>query len=27
VIGSGLFVILDERRLARLPLNPDCPPP
>jgi drug/metabolite transporter (DMT)-like permease len=27
VIGSGVFVILDERRLANLALNPASPPP
>jgi drug/metabolite transporter (DMT)-like permease len=27
VIASGIFVILDERRLAQLALNPACPPP
>jgi drug/metabolite transporter (DMT)-like permease len=27
VIGSGVFVILDERRLADLALNPASPPP
>ena len=27
VIASGIVVILDERRLAALALNPHCPPP
>jgi len=27
VIGGGVFVILDERRMALLALNPGCPPP
>jgi len=27
VIASGIFVILDEHRLAQLALNPACPPP
>ncbi len=27
VIGSGIFVIWDERRLAQLALNPSSPPP
>ena len=27
VIGSGILVILDERRAAEPPLNPACPPP
>jgi drug/metabolite transporter (DMT)-like permease len=27
VIGSGIFIILDERRLAQLAMNPASPPP
>lgn len=27
VIGSGIYVILDERRLAQLAMNPSSPPP
>jgi drug/metabolite transporter (DMT)-like permease len=27
VIASGVFVIIDERRLAQLALNPSSPPP
>lgn len=27
VIASGIFIILDERRMANVGLNPACPPP
>jgi hypothetical protein len=27
VIASGIFVLLDERRLGRLAINPATPPP